>query len=149
VCRAETRQVQVTACSAGTDLKSKMFYVFSFSNVSIFKIYFYYKYGTTADTGMQKNAAFVMEIHVEKDMCSRNIRHIKPNLQCALCSCFLLLSLPSCLFVHSFIDIMNYVSCHVFLASSGVRQLLSRATETKTVCKEAKTRNGKQRAHCR
>jgi len=54
--------------------------------------------------------------------------------------------------VHNFID--NYVSCHVFLVSSGVRQLLSWATETKTVRKEinrqkAKARNKKQRAHCK
>jgi len=45
-------------------------------------------------------------------------------------------------------------SCHVYLVSFGVRQLLSRARETKTVRKEAnrqatKGRNRKQRAHCR
>jgi len=50
-------------------------------------------------------------------------------------SCFLILFLPFYLFVHNFTD--NYVSCHVFLVSSRVCQLLSRVTETKTIRKEA------------
>jgi len=61
--------------------------------------------------------------------------------------CFLLLLLSFYFFVHSFID--NYVSCHVFLVSSGIHQLSSRAIETKTVCKEAKAKNRKQRTHRR
>jgi len=69
-------------------------------------------------------------------------RTFKPNLQCAIFSCFL----------HSFID--NYVFYFVFFVSSGVRQLLSRATETITMHEEinrqeTKARNRKQRVHCK
>jgi len=61
-------------------------------------------------------------------------------------SCFLLLLLPFYFFVRSFIE--NYVFCYVFLVSSGVRQLLSRATETKTVRKEA-NRQEKKAHRCK
>jgi len=56
----------------------------------------------------------------------------KANLQCALS--FLFLAFASCLFAPSRIVLLTIV----FLVSSGVRQLLSRVTETKTVRKEAK-----------
>jgi len=49
-------------------------------------------------------------------------------------SCFLLLLLSFYFFMHSFID--NYVSCHVFLVSSGVRQLLFRVTEMKQYARD-------------
>jgi len=65
---------------------------------------------------------------------------------CSLFPVFFILFLPFYLFVHSFID--NYVSCHVFLVSSEVCQLLSRATETKTIeiGKQARGKSKKQKA---
>jgi len=72
---------------------------------------------------------------------------LQPHLQYALCFLFLAFAFALCLFVHSFID--NYVSCHVFLVS-GIRQLLFRTTEMKTVRKEVnRQKQETERAHCR
>jgi len=51
-----------------------------------------------------------------------------------------------CLFVQFFID--NYVSCHVFLVSSGVRQLLFRAKQKNSAQgdKQARGKTRKQKA---
>jgi len=57
------------------------------------------------------------------------IERLEAHLQCAFCLLFLVFCLlPFCLFMHCFID--NRVSRRVFLVSSGVRPLLSRATKT-------------------
>jgi len=95
---------------------------------------------TAADTGMQKDASFVMEIHVEKKMCSRNIRHVKPNLQCALCFLFLafaLAFLPLCaqFYWHYELCFLSRISClfrssvNFYLGQQKRKQCAKRQTD--------------------
>jgi len=71
-----------------------------------------------------------------------NNENFKPNLQYALYFLFLAFAFTFCLFVHSFID--NYVSCHVFLVSSGVRQLLLGQQKRKQCAKRQTGKRQKQ-----